>query len=110
MSSLVQSAASSTEQLLAVSGPPAGLLDEHATALSVAAAKERPVSREESESEWELEADAVDRPVRVLPGVKALLASIPEGHHAVAMFGARPYGAHCVAPPLPPCPYGFGRD
>ena len=51
MSSLVQSAASSTEQLLAVSGPPAELLDEHATALSVAAAKERPVSREESESE-----------------------------------------------------------
>jgi len=58
--SLAQSAASSTEQLLAISGPPAELLDEHATALSVAAAKERPVSREERESERELEADAVD--------------------------------------------------
>jgi len=108
MSSLAQSAASSTAQLLAVSGPGAELLDEHATALSVAAAKERPVSREESESELELEANALDRPVRVLPGVKALLASIPEGRDAVAMFGARTYGAHCVAPPLPPCPCGFG--
>ena len=105
VSSLAQSAASSTEQLLVVSGPPAELLDEHATALSVAAAKERPVGREESESEWKLEADAVDCPVRVLPGVKALLASIPEERH-----GARTYGAHCVAPPLPPCPCDFGRD
>jgi hypothetical protein len=110
MSSLAQSTASSTEQPLAVSGPPAELLDEHANALSMAPAKERPVSREESESEWELETDAVDRPVRVLPGVKALLAPIPEGRHAVAMFGARTYGAHCVALPLPPCPCGFGRD
>ncbi len=51
MSSLAQSAASSTERLLVVSGPSSELLDEHATALSVAPAKERPVSREESESE-----------------------------------------------------------
>jgi hypothetical protein len=110
MSSLAQSAASSTEQPLAVSGPPAELLDEHANALSMAPAKERPVSREESESERVLEADVLDRPVRVLPGVKALLASIPEGCHAVAMFGARTYGAHCISPPLPPCPCGFSRD
>ena len=110
MSSLAQSAASSTEQPLAVSGPPAELLDEHATTLSMAPAKERPVSREESESEWVLEADAVDRPVRVLPGVKVSLASIPEGCLVVAMFGARTCGAQCVAPPLPPCPCGIGRD
>jgi hypothetical protein len=83
-------------------------LDEHATALSVAVAKERPVLREEVEGEWELEPDAVDRPVRVLPGVKALPAFIPEGRHAVAMFGARTYGAHCVFPLLSPCPGDFG--
>jgi hypothetical protein len=80
VSSLVQSAAASTEQLVVISGPRAELADEHATALSVAEAKERPESREEeSESEWELEAAAVDCSVRVLPGVKALLASIPVG-------------------------------
>ena len=53
-------------------------MDEHVTALSVAVAEEHPVSREESESERELEADAVDRPACVPPGTKALLASIPE--------------------------------
>ncbi len=42
VSSLVQSAAASTEQLVVISGPCAELADELATALSVAAAKERP--------------------------------------------------------------------
>jgi hypothetical protein len=72
-------------------------------------AKERHESREEeSESEWELEATEVDRSVRVLPGVKALLASIPEGRYAVATSGAKTYGA--LPLPLPPCPCGCGRD
>jgi thiamine biosynthesis lipoprotein ApbE len=105
----VQSAAGSTEQLVVISGPCAELADELATALSVAPAKERPESQEEeSESKWELEAAVVDRSVRVLPGVKALLASIPEGRYAVATSGAKTYGA--LPLPLPPCPCGFGRD
>ena len=71
------------------------------TALSVAAVKERPESREEeSESEWELDAAEVDCSVRILPGVKALLASNPEGCYAVAMSGATTYGA--LPLPLPP--------
>ena len=109
VSSLVQSAAASTEQLVVISGPRAELADEHATALSVAEAKERPESREEeSESEWELEAAAVDCSVRVLPGVKALLASIPVGRYVVATSSAKTYGA--LPLPLPPCPCGFCRD
>jgi len=109
VSSLVQSAAASTEQLVVISEPTAELADELATALSLTAAKERPDSREEeSESEWELEAAAVDRSVRVLPGVKALLASIPEGRYAVATSGAKTYGA--LPLPLLPCPCGFRPD
>jgi hypothetical protein len=109
VSSLVQSAGASTEQLVVISGPRAELADELATALSVAAAKERPESREEeTESEWELEAAVVDCSMRVLPGVKALLASIPVGRYVVATSGAKTYGA--LPLPLPPCPCGFCRD
>ena len=108
VSSLVQSAAVSTEQLVVISGPRAELVDDLASALSVAAAKERPGSREEEyECQWELEAGEVDRAVGVLPGVKALLASIPEGRYAIATSGAKTYGTLTFAPPHP---RGFGRD
>jgi hypothetical protein len=98
VSSLVQSAAVSTEQLVVVSGPEAELADELAIALTAAAAVEKGcvASREGVGAEWELEAAGFDRAVRVLPGVKALLASIPEGRYAVATSGAKTYGA----PPL----------
>jgi hypothetical protein len=108
VSSLVQSAAASTEQLVVISGPCAEPADELATALRVAAANKRPESREESESERELEAAAMDCSVRVLPGVKALLASIPVGRYVVATSGAKTSGA--LPLPLPPCPCGFCRD
>jgi len=101
VSSLVQSAAVSTEQLVIVSGPQAELADELAIALTAAAAVEKGcvTSREGAgEWEWELEAAGFDRAVRVLPGVKTLLASIPEGRYAVATSGAKTYGA----PPLFP--------
>ena len=78
VSSLVQSAATSTEQLVVISGPRA-----------------------------ELEAAAVDRALRVLPGVKALLASIPEGRYAIATSGAKTYGTLIFPPPYP---RGFCRD
>ena len=99
VSSLVQSAAASTEQLIVVSGPQAELADELAIALTAATAVEKGCfTSREGAGEWEceLEAAGFDRAVRVLPGVKALLASIPEGRYAVATSGAKTYGA----PPL----------
>ena len=41
---------------------------------------------------WQIEAAAVDRSVRILPGVKRLMDSIPEGRYAVATSGAKTYG------------------
>jgi hypothetical protein len=85
--SLVPSAVASTEQL--VIGSPGELADELAVALSIA--------NEDRSNEWELKLEAVevDRAVRILPGVEALLESIPEGRYAVATSGAKTYGASC---------------
>ena len=41
---------------------------------------------------WQLEAAAVDRSVRILPGVKRMISSIPQGRYAVATSGAKTYG------------------
>ena len=94
VSSLVPSAAASTEQLVAKS--PGELADELSAALTIA--------NEDISNKWELELEAVrvDRAVRILPGVKALIESIPEGRYAVATSGAKTYGA------LFSC--GFSRD
>ena len=53
-----------------------------------------PLTKEEKHSlqAWQIEAAAVDRSVRILPGVKKMIASIPEGHYAVATSGAKTYG------------------
>lgn len=67
---------------------------------------ERPSSEKEKEKElendieaaWEIEADGVDRSVKILPGVHKMIASIPEGRYAVATSGAKTYGT----PSLPP--------
>jgi phosphoglycolate phosphatase-like HAD superfamily hydrolase len=77
VSSLVPSAVVSTGELA----------DELAAALSIA--------NGDISNEWvlELEAAEVDLAVRILPGVKALLESIPEGRYAVATSGAKTYGA-----------------
>ncbi|KAI5981727.1 HAD-like domain-containing protein [Pisolithus albus] len=40
---------------------------------------------------WQIEAAGVDRSVRILPGVKRLMGSIPEGKYAVATSGAKTY-------------------
>ncbi|GJE88425.1 HAD-like protein [Phanerochaete sordida] len=45
---------------------------------------------------WQLEAAAVDRSVRILPGVKKMISSIPEGHYAVATSGAKTYAYGCM--------------
>jgi hypothetical protein len=41
---------------------------------------------------WKTEAAGVDRSVRILPGVKRLMGSIPAGRYAVATSGAKTYG------------------
>ncbi len=41
---------------------------------------------------WQLEAAGVDRSVRILPGVKRMMDSIPAGRYAVATSGAKTYG------------------
>lgn len=87
VSSLVSSAAASTEHLVA--GLSGGLADELAAALSVPRGNS-------SSNEWELGLETasaeVDRAVRILPGVKALLESITEGRYAIATSGAKTYG------------------
>lgn len=41
---------------------------------------------------WQQEAASVDRSVRILPGVKRMMESIPQGQYAVATSGAKTYG------------------
>jgi hypothetical protein len=79
LSSVALGAITPTEQL--------ELADGLAAALSL--------ERGDGSNEWELEAEVVevDRAVRILPGVKALLESIPKGRYAVATSGAKTYGA-----------------
>ncbi|KAJ3787633.1 HAD-like domain-containing protein [Lentinula aff. detonsa] len=45
---------------------------------------------------WQIEAAAVDRSVRILPGVKKLIDSIPAGRYAVATSGAKTYAYGCM--------------
>ncbi|KAI6139377.1 HAD-like domain-containing protein [Pisolithus tinctorius] len=45
---------------------------------------------------WQVEAAGVDRSVRILPGVKRLMGSIPEGRYAVATSGAKTYAYGCM--------------
>lgn len=47
---------------------------------------------------WQIEATAVDRAVRILPGVRRMIDSIPTGKYAVATSGAKTYGtpARCL--------------
>ena len=46
---------------------------------------------------WQIEAASVDRSVQILPGVKRMIESIPEGRYAVATSGAKTYGTFCVS-------------
>ena len=48
---------------------------------------------------WQIEACAIDRSVRILPGVKKLMDSLPEGRYAVATSGAKTYGTFYSSPP-----------
>ena len=43
------------------------------------------------EAAWEIEADGVDRSIQILPGVREMIDSIPEGRYAVATSSAKTY-------------------
>jgi len=45
---------------------------------------------------WQQEAASVDRSVRILPGVKRMMESIPQGQYAVATSGAKTYAYGCM--------------
>ncbi|KAJ7430707.1 HAD-like protein [Mycena galericulata] len=47
--------------------------------------------------EWQLEAATVNRSVKILPGVRRMLSSIPVGRYAVATSGARTYAYGCMS-------------
>ena len=49
-------------------------------------------TQEEALEAWQVEAAGVDRAVRILPGVRKMLDSIPHGRYAVATSGAKTYG------------------
>ncbi|KAI0709765.1 HAD-like protein [Earliella scabrosa] len=54
------------------------------------------VARKHQFEAWQVEACAIDRSVRILPGVKKLMDSIPTGRYAVATSGARTYAYGCM--------------
>ncbi|KAH8106668.1 HAD-like protein [Phellopilus nigrolimitatus] len=56
--------------------------DKHANAKAMEA---------DIEAAWETESEAVDRSIRILPGVKDMIACIPDGRYAVATSGAKTY-------------------
>jgi hypothetical protein len=48
--------------------------------------------QEDIEGAWDLEEELVDRSVKILPGVRRVIDSIPEGRYCVATSGAKTYG------------------
>lgn len=48
--------------------------------------------QEDIEEAWDLEEEVVDRSVQILPGVRRMIDSIPEGRYCVATSGAKTYG------------------
>lgn len=61
------------------------------TDVEVAIADESPFEDEDAEAE-----KLVDMSVRILPGVRALIDSLPEGKYAVATSGAKTYCHGCL--------------
>ncbi|KAK1231254.1 hypothetical protein PQX77_005638 [Marasmius sp. AFHP31] len=58
---------------------------------------------------WQINASAVDRFVKILPGVQKMIDSIPIGRYAVATSGAETYAHGCmthvdITPPSPSSP------
>ncbi|KAJ7085534.1 HAD-like protein [Mycena epipterygia] len=69
--------------------------EDHAALLDGAESADAKLRRHQFEA-WQLEAQGVDRSVRILPGVKRVMASIPAGRYAVATSGAKTYAYGCM--------------
>lgn len=48
---------------------------------------------------WAAEGEMADMSVRILPGVRKLIDSLPEGKYAVATSGAKTYGLSFISSP-----------
>ncbi|KAH8104649.1 HAD-like protein [Cristinia sonorae] len=59
-------------------------------------AQEETKLRKDQLKAWQIEATAVDRSVQILPGVKKMISSIPDGRYAVATSGAKTYAYGCM--------------
>ncbi|KAJ6547639.1 HAD-like domain-containing protein [Mycena capillaripes] len=58
--------------------------------------KESKIPLENELEAWELEAATVNRSVKILPGVRRMLSSIPKDRYAVATSGAKTYAYGCM--------------
>lgn len=76
---------------LRVAGEDESPLDDENTLASVKEEAEKTLEKD-IRSAWQIEAASVDRSVRILPGVREMIDSIPEGRYAVATSGAKTYG------------------
>ncbi|KAK1230369.1 hypothetical protein PQX77_006540 [Marasmius sp. AFHP31] len=70
-------------------------LDDQAGSQDNMPATEEEIRRHKLEA-WQVEACAVDRSVKILPGVQKMMKSIPEGRYAVATSGAKTYAYGCM--------------
>ena len=70
--------------------------------LEEVAGEQKETIEEDIEAAWEIEADGVDRSVRILPGVRNMIDSIPDGRYAVATSGAKTYGEPFLIMPKEP--------
>lgn len=58
--------------------------------------EESKIPQDNAPQAWELEAATVNRSVKILPGVRRMLSSIPKGRYAVATSGAKTYAYGCM--------------
>ncbi|KAG8214348.1 HAD-like domain-containing protein [Butyriboletus roseoflavus] len=56
----------------------------------------QPEAKKHCMEAWQIEATSVDRAVRILPGVRKMIDSIPKGRYAVATSGAKTYAHGCM--------------
>ncbi|PAV16749.1 HAD [Pyrrhoderma noxium] len=72
-------------------GTDVAVFEDDATAMTMSNSKDNKELVYDIEAAWEIESDGVDRSIRILPGVKNMIESIPAGRYAVATSGAKTY-------------------
>lgn len=73
-------------------GTDVAVFEDDVTAMTMTNSKDNKELVHDIEAAWEIESDGVDRSIRILPGVKNMIESIPAGRYAVATSGAKTYG------------------